>query len=152
MIAKTQKILPSTFRQVLGAPAGIVSREGAVPYWRIAGSGVSGKPERARFTKMIVRGLENVGIDVEHTVSMGMVNADSYYLNATFLDGGLSATTGNYIGGAKGAYITGPKAVLLVALALRLKVPAEFFEAHGIPSDVTFAGLVREAVPIPVGQ
>jgi hypothetical protein len=58
-------------------------------------------------------------------------NVDSFHLEAKFLDGGLAGETGNYFG-ERGAWIDGPRAVLLIALQLGLKVRPNWYTAHGL--------------------
>ena len=109
MSVTRKKLRSTTFRQVFGAHAGIAPNGGVTRCWRIAGSGVTGTPERARFTRMVVDMLAAIGMKLDRAVSMGMVNADSHSLKVRFLDGGLTAETGSYIGGQRGAYVTGPE-------------------------------------------
>jgi hypothetical protein len=110
-----------SFAAVFPASGAGTSREG-VCYWRIRGSGTAGAPESATWTRAIVDLLRRNGISVDSRVSTGMVNAEMYSLSAKFLDGGLSATTGNYIGGERGAWVTGARAAAFVALGLDLVI------------------------------
>lgn len=70
-------------------------------------------------------------------------NCDSYHLEASFLDGGLRAKTGNYWYAARGAWIRGPKAVLLVALKLGLNVTPAWRRRHGL-ENISLADLLAE--------
>lgn len=69
--------------------------------------------------------------------------ADLYEVSARFLDGGLEGRTGNSIGGTRGVFISGPRAMALVCLSLSVKMPRAFVTAHGL-QDVTLESLKAE--------
>lgn len=112
--------------------------------WRIKGSGVSDPCEYAEKTKAVVAFLESVGIPVKRSGTSGFCAADTHSLDADFLDGGLWAETGNYIGGEKGAWINGKRAALFVALGLGLRVTEALRERYSLP-QATLAELLSEA-------
>jgi hypothetical protein len=70
------------------------------------------------------------------------VNVDSFHLRAAFLDGGL---TGEWAGwfSPRGACIDGPKATLLIALQIGLRLRRSWLVAHGL-ENVTKVELLRE--------
>ena len=96
-----------------------------VPEWRIVRSGVRGRPVEAGFTAAVVEALEANGVAVRQYSMGSPANVDSFHLEAKFQDGGLSASTGNYWYGRKGAWIEGRQAVEWVAKLLNLKLPHE---------------------------
>ena len=111
--------------------------------WRIRGSGVSQRPERAHWTGAVVTLLESHGIVVDRAGSSSFGGADSYRVSARFLDGELSAETGNYIGGSRGAFVYGARAALFIALGLELRVGKALFTKLGL-APTTFASLCEE--------
>ena len=84
-------------------------------------SGVRGFPIEAEYTSAIVDVLEANGIAVRQYSMGSPANVDSHHLEARFLDGGLTASTGKYWYGRKGAWIEGRKAVEWVARLLDLQ-------------------------------
>ncbi|MDP2345571.1 MAG: hypothetical protein Q8O67_31800 [Deltaproteobacteria bacterium] len=136
---KSARAMPRTFASLFpGAsrrvPGGEVKRT-----FRIGGSGVAGEPEDAPWTREVVAFLEASGIVVERECIMGMNAADMHTLKADFLDGGLGAQTGPYIGGDRSAWIHGPRAAQFVAVGLGLVVPKRLVE----PPDGSSAKPVR---------
>jgi hypothetical protein len=87
--------------------------------------------------------LEKHGVAVDRSGSSSFSGADSHRLSARFLDGELSAETGNYIGASRGAYICGARAATFIALGLGLRVGKGVLDKLGI-EEVTFADLCRE--------
>lgn len=122
--ARAASVRGRTFASVFPRAGHVVSKDG-VDCWRIRGSGVSEPPDEAPLTKTIVDFLESEGVEVWYGGSRGICCADSYTIESAFLDGGLFAETGNYIGYRRGAHVRGRQAVLFVALGLGLKVPAK---------------------------
>lgn len=113
---------PTDTAQKSGTFATLFPKEGSFtssdgrPCWRIRGSGISGPAERAPWTGAIVALLERHGVNVDRSGSSSFSGADSHRLSARFLDGELSAETGNYIGGSRGAYLYGARAATFIAL------------------------------------
>lgn len=93
------------------------------PRYRIAGSGVRRWPTDATATRSVVELLNRRGIETKQRSMGSPANADSYHVDAAFLDGGLHATTGNYWFGEKGAWIDGREAAAWVARGLGLAPP-----------------------------
>ena len=91
--------------------------------WRISGSGVKGFPDNAQLTHIVVDALESNVVEVRHYSMGSAANASSYHLEAKFKDGGLSARTGTYWYGERGAWIEGRDAVEWVAELLDLVPP-----------------------------
>lgn len=82
---------------------------------------------------MVIEFLRSKSIPVEiHLLGGPGSDCDMYTADARFLDGGLAARTGNYIGLEKGAWVEGSRAALYVALGLDLMVPKRFYEAHDL--------------------
>lgn len=76
--------------------------------------------------------LEELGLEVSASAIASPVSADQYDLDVEFLDGGMHGRTGNYIGGEKGASLSGKRAVLLVAFELGLRTPAYVLKRQGL--------------------
>lgn len=92
--------------------------------WRIKGSGVQTHPTDAKLTEEVVECLEGSGISVQSSWSGSPGNAVCYELEASFEDGGLYASTGNYWYQQRGAWINGERAVIKLAQLLGLrKIP-----------------------------
>jgi hypothetical protein len=108
--------------------------------WRIRGSG--GRDGWGLQVQAVVRACEELGITIKEDVEGSPVNVDSFHLEAHFLDGGLSVTTGDYFG-ERGAWIYGPRAVLLLALQLGLVIRRSWYAANGL-ERVTFEQLRSE--------
>ena len=117
------------------------------PSWRIAGSGVSGEPGTATSTRAIIDFLKGEGVVVREWGQPGM-GADIHYVQAKFLDGELSGTTGNYIGGSRGSQLSGARAALFVALGLGLKGTETFRQTHALVG-VTLEQLRAELTSAP---
>jgi hypothetical protein len=92
----------------------------------------------------VVALLADHGVSTVRSGSSSFGGADSHRLKASFLDGELSAETGNYIGGVRGAYIYGARAALFIALGLELHVSKGVFAKLGIDPTTTFATLCNE--------
>ena len=118
-----------TFSRVFTQPAEADPRE-----WRIRGSGVSGQPDAADTTYAVMKACESLGIDLSGRSMGSPAGADSYHLEAEFLDGGLRGQTGNYFYYPKGVWVHGPKAVLLLLLQLQVKVRPSWLRRHGLES------------------
>ena len=128
-----RQVSRKTFAWLFPARARSVGKDGDCS-WRIRASGVSDPCEYAEKTKAVVAFLESVGIPVKRSGTSGFCAADTYSLKADFLDGGLWAETGNYIGGENGARINGNRAALFVALGLGLRVPQSLRDRYSLPS------------------
>jgi hypothetical protein len=139
------KSLRRTFAWLFPASGHWASADGGHA-WRIRGSGVSRECEAAKTTNAIVEFLESAGIPVKRGGTSGFCAADTYSLEANFLDGGLSAETGNYIGQDKGAWIGGSRAALFVALGLGLRVPQILRDRYAL-TNATFEELKSEIGP-----
>jgi hypothetical protein len=111
--------------------------------WRVRGSGVHARPDSAPTTAAVLAVCEDLGIATEVYYSTGPCSADSFPVEAKFLDGGLSGETGNYIGGERGVTVTGAKAVLLLALSLGLRVRPAWYAEYGL-EGVDLEDLLRE--------
>lgn len=98
--------------------------------WRLRGSGVFGPAEYSDTGAAVLAACEHLGIAVSHRSSGSPANADEYRLDATFLDGGFHSQTGNYMGGTRGAWVEGRKAVLLLALTLGVRVRPYWRKLH----------------------
>lgn len=132
-----------TFAAIFPAGTAGVDSDGT-PSWRIRGSGVTGEPTDARWTKAAAEFLTREGVAIECKLIMGMCCADMYQLEATFLDGGMHAETGNYFGYGRGASVTGVKAAVFIALGLGLRVPKALFDLHSLDPKLTLDDLRRE--------
>jgi len=137
--------------------------------WKIKHSWVSGSPDQAPNTKLVIDFLQSVGIDPWEISVRSIFGNDSFSINVPFLDGGFRADTHHYqslwsllSSGAisrdylsdyyeqmseawseEGAWLSGPRAVLFVALGLGLRVPRQFYENHGL-KGVTYDELARQ--------
>jgi hypothetical protein len=132
-------------RQFAGRPFGAVfSRSGtyAPGRWRVRRSGTR-RFDDAPTTAAVLAACVALGIPVVHAAYGGPCSADSEEVDAGFLDGGLSGQTGDYFLGSRGVNLSGPRAVLLVALTLGLRVRSASLEAHGL-SGVRLTDLVAE--------
>jgi hypothetical protein len=132
------------FHRVFSQPAGSPSSR-----WRIRNSGVMGKPDDAATTSAVHLACEAVGIEVKSYWMGSPANLTSYHLKATFLDGGLEADTVNGFCN-RGGWVTGPKAVLLIAMKLGLRVTPTWRRKHGL-EGVTLADLVADLRAVEVG-
>jgi hypothetical protein len=128
------KSLTSIFKLEVSEPA---------PKWRIKGSGVRGWPTDCLLTQVVVDACKGLNISVDEYWMGSPANVDSYHLKATFLDGGLYASTGRYLFSPRGAWITGKKAVLIVAFQLGLKVSQAWLAEQGL-ENTTFDTLRSE--------
>lgn len=114
--------------------------------WRIRGSGVSGSPIDCARVARVVESLRSLGLNVREGGFAGMCAADMYTLEAKFLDGELSAETGNYFGGTKGAWVEGKEAVRLLAGLLGLNLSPRVASKHGLTLEPDLDTLRRLAV------
>jgi hypothetical protein len=131
------------------------------PRFRITGSGVRHWPADAANTAAIVRVLEGKGIAVKQQSMGSPGNSNSYHIETLFLDGGLFATTGNYLVGTRGAYVHGERAVTWLAQQLGLRPPGSLRRSRPPPlSDALwdafhathFAVLLQPEIHVRVGQ
>lgn len=111
--------------------------------WRVRRSGVRCSFDNIPTTAAVLAACVALGVPVLYSGSGGPCSADSAEVDAEFLDGGLSGQTGNYIGGERGVVLRGPRAVLLVALTLGLRVRPAWLESHGL-AGVRLPNLVAE--------
>jgi hypothetical protein len=111
--------------------------------WRIKGSGVRGLPTDCLLTQVVVDACSDLDISVDKYSMGSPANVDSYHLEATFLDGGLYASTARYWFSPRGAWITGRKAVLLIAFQLGLKTSQAWLKEQGL-ENITFDTLRSE--------
>ena len=100
-------------------------------------------PELCKQTLAVVEACDDLGIEIERTRSGSPINADSYRMSAPFLDGGLSSMTGNYWFYERAAWVSGSRAVLLIALHLGLKVRKAWLQKYGL-TDASLASLKSE--------
>jgi hypothetical protein len=112
--------------------------------WRIKYSGIQGVPEESDTIHAVWAACLHLGIEVKEQNWGSAANADSYELKSTFLDGGFRSKTGNYWCAPRGAWVTGAKAVLLIALTLELRIRPAWYRGHGL-KGVSLAQL-RSAV------
>jgi hypothetical protein len=108
-----------------GQPFGVVfaqPRRYPPNRWRIRWSGVQTRPEDAPTTAAVFAVCGALGIPIAVSFCGGPCSANAFPFEAPFLDGGVSGETGNYMPGERGAVVNGPRAVLLLALALGLRV------------------------------
>ncbi len=111
--------------------------------WRIVGSGVTTCPENAPNVELVLSACDELGIRYRSRSSGSPANADSYYLKARFLDGGIDGCTGNYWGGQRGVWVTGRKAVAILALTIGLEIRGASI-LQGLAPSVALEALVRE--------
>jgi hypothetical protein len=111
--------------------------------WRVRRSGVHFQPEDAPTTAAVFAVCEALGIQIAFHLSGGPCSASAWPFEAYFLDGGVSGQTGNYLPGERGAEVTGPRAVLLLALALGLRVRPGWLVRYGL-EGVELDDLVAE--------
>ena len=111
--------------------------------WRIRSSGTHGIPELSKQTAAVVVALDELGIEMQRYWSATPINPDSFRIIADFLDGGLEAMTGNYWYHPRGAWMGGPKAVLLLSLQLGLKVRPAWRRKYGL-EEATLESLKAE--------
>jgi hypothetical protein len=129
-------------RQFAGRPFGAVfaqPRTYAPGRWRVRRSGTR-QFDDAPTTAAVLAACVALGVPVAHSASGGPCSADSEEVDAAFLDGGLSGQTGDYFLGSRGVNLSGPRAVLLIALTLGLRVRSAWLESHGLagvrPTDL----------------
>ena len=109
--------------------------------WRIKYSGIQGVPERVGHDPCRLGCVFVPWKSRSREQNWGSAaNADSYELKSTFLDGGFRSKTGNYWCERRGAWVTGAKAVLLIALTLELRIRPAWYREHGL-GDTTLAQL-----------
>ena len=93
--------------------------------WRIKGSGVRSLPEDAQLVMRVVQCLEKSGISIRRYHMDSPMNVLSHHLEARFQDGGLTASTGSYFFGERGAWITGIGALVYVCGLLDVALPED---------------------------
>ena len=123
--------------------------------WRIVGSGVRGSPCDCLATAAVVQVLRDAGIHVRSSFMMPLDSrgCGTSNLDATFLDGGLTASTGDYWYGQRGTWISGIKALLLAAGLLELVISDKWrneFDAQDIKNQDLLAELKEELKSTPV--
>ena len=119
--------------------------------WRVRGCGIVGDPHLVPRFVRLRDALEAHGVPMEVCCISGMVNIDTYTVEAKFLDGGLAGSMGDMFG-SRGLDIYGPRAVLFVSFILGLRVPRSFLVRNGL-EGVGLAELekeLRENPPPPV--
>jgi len=114
--------------------------------WRIRNSGVQGFPELSAETLAVVQACGQLGIGISRSKTGSPMNADCYRMQVGFLDGLLYSMTGNYWYQERGAWVQGPKAVLVLALQLGLKVDNSWLAKHAL-AGATLECL-REELPV----
>jgi len=112
--------------------------------WRLKGSGVNGFPQEAPATAECLAICWDLGITIRERNMGSPANASSYEIRCDFLDGGLYAKTGNYFYERKGAWVFGPKAVLLLAEGMGVHVRRSWRVTFGL-EHVTFSELIEGA-------
>ena len=100
--------------------------------WRIKYSGIQGVPEESDTIHAVWAACLYLGIKVNEQNWGSAANADSYELKSTFIDGGFRLKTGNYWCAPRGAWVTGAKAILLIALTLELRIRPAWYRRHGL--------------------
>jgi hypothetical protein len=123
------------------------------PRWRIKGSGVKEAPETAPNTSAVVKALERVGLKTRNGFSGNpIMDVAAWSAECRFLDGGLDAETGNYFNSPRGAWVAGPRAALLVALLLGLRVTPSWLARFGLTHETlpSLLATVKEALAQPV--
>ena len=118
--------------------------------WRIRNSGVQSQPHNSRETSAVLEACASLGIRAQHRSSGSPANADSYTVQAVFLDGGLDGETGNYWYAPRGVWVRGCKAVLLIALQLGLSVRQRWYQENGL-TGATLDSLKRELAASELG-
>ena len=93
--------------------------------WRIKGSGVRSLPEDAQLVMRVVQCLEKSGISIRRYHMDSPMNVLSHHIEARFQDGGLTASTGSYFFGERGAWITGIGALVYVCGLLDVALPED---------------------------
>ena len=111
------------------------------PRFRIAGSGIHQSPRFAPLTDAVVEALQSQGVNVVERSLGSPGNVDSYHLDASFKDGGLQASTGNYWMEKRGAWVDGEEAVCWVAHLLGLRPPGSLRRHHAprLPNELRAA-------------
>lgn len=118
------------------------------PRFRIAGSGIHRPPCSAPLTDSVVEALRSQGIIVSERSLGSPGNVDSYHLDASFSDGGLQASTGNYWMEQRGAWVEGEQAVCWVAQLLGLQPPGSLRRRHAprLPAELRAAYEVTDYI------
>jgi len=100
--------------------------------WRVKYSGIQGVPRDSKTIHAVFAACLHLGIGVDDRSWGSAANASSYELKSTFLDGGFRSKTGNYWCERRGAWVTGARAVLLIALTLGLRIRPAWYREHGL--------------------
>lgn len=103
--------------------------------WRIRGSGVQDPPAEASTTAAVLAACETLGIKVRSYCMASPANVTSYHIDSRFLGGGISAMTGRYFYGERGAYIRGRKAVLLMAFRMGLRITNRWMQRFNLNGE-----------------
>ena len=109
--------------------------------WRIKNSGTP--YPWSKKTEAVLAAARSMGIEVTETSSASPVNASSYGVRASFLDGGIEGQVGNYWYSPRGLWIIGAKPVLLLALQMGLHVRPSWLRRHEL-GHATIETLTRE--------
>ena len=100
--------------------------------WRVRNSGVTGMPCESKETNAVLTACRILGISVREQNWGSAGNANSYKIEAKFLDGGIVGETGNYWFQERGVWVSGAKAVLALALQIGLNVRRSWHESYGL--------------------
>ena len=104
--------------------------------WYIIGSGAMyGGPNFIEMNKKmaaVLDALERDGIEVSRESSGSAMHCDSFTFTASFEDGGMSVTTGNYWMSSRGGTITGVRALRRLIALLGLRVSPRTARAWGL--------------------
>jgi hypothetical protein len=135
---RTDKKVARTFE---GRSFGTVFTARGDRRWRIKNSGT--RYPWSKETEAVLAAARAMGIEVTETSSASPVNASSYGVRASFLDGGIEGEVGNYWYSPRGVWVIGAKAVLLLALQMGLKVRPSWLRRHEL-EDATIDRLTRD--------
>lgn len=110
------------------------TRGGKEGVWRLVGSGVRGPPKDAETNETVVATLEELGFGVDlrtsHNPFMGvgawtylcrLIGEDTFY-----------AETGDYMFAPKGAWVSGARSTLALALVMGVRVRPAWRETHNL--------------------
>lgn len=108
--------------------------DGAEERWRIVGSGVRCRPDGAPTTEAVLAALEESGYEVAfHFSGNPMMDVAAWSAECELIDGGaFQAKTGNYMGSTRGAWVTGSKSVLALAIRIGLRVQPRWRGRFGL--------------------
>jgi len=114
--------------------------------WRIKNSGAQGFPELSAETLAVVQACNQLDIEISRSWTGSPMNADCYRTQAGFLDGLLYSATGNYWYQERGAWVQGPKAVLILAFQLGLKLEDSWLAERALEGATVES--LREELPV----